>query len=134
MSPPNSNDKPYLVFGSPVVGEEEIAEMCATLRSGWLGTGPKVRKFEAQFRDYVGAKHAVAVNSCTAALHLSLIVSGIGPGDEVITTPMTFCATANAILHAGARPVFVDVDPDTMNMDPVGLAKAVTPLTRAILP
>ena len=86
------------------------------------------------FREYVGARHAVAVNSCTAALHLSLLVSGVGPGDEVITTPMTFCATANAILHAGARPVFVDVDPDTMNLDPAGVEAAITPRTRAIVP
>jgi dTDP-4-amino-4,6-dideoxygalactose transaminase len=131
---PDPNDKPYIVFGSPLIGEEEIAEVCATLRSGWIGTGPKVRHFEEVFRDYVGAKHAVAVNSCTAALHLSLIVSGVGPGDEVITTPMTFCATANAILHAGARPVFVDVDPRTMNIDPAAVADAINPRTRAIVP
>jgi dTDP-4-amino-4,6-dideoxygalactose transaminase len=134
MTLPDSNGRPYIVFGSPLIGEEEIAEICATLRSGWIGTGPKVRRFEELFREYVGAKHAVAVNSCTAALHLSLLVSGIGPGDEVITTPMTFCASANAILHAGARPVFVDVDPDTMNLDPAGIAAAITPRTRAILP
>lgn len=132
--PPSESGKSYIVFGSPVIGEEEIAEMCATLRSGWIGTGPKVRRFEDLFREYVGAKHAIAVNSCTAALHLSLLVSGVGPGDEVITTPMTFCATANAIIHAGARPVFVDVDPDTMNMDPAGIAAAITPRTRAIVP
>jgi FkbM family methyltransferase len=124
----------YIVFGAPQIEEEEIAEMCATLRSGWIGTGPKVRRFEDLFREYVGARHAVAVNSCTAALHLSLLVSGVGPGDEVITTPMTFCATANAILHAGARPVFVDVDRATMNLDPARIAAAITPRTRAILP
>jgi dTDP-4-amino-4,6-dideoxygalactose transaminase len=93
-----------------------------------------VRRFEEQFRDYTGARYAVAVNSCTAALHLSLLVSGVGPGDEVITTPMTFCATANAILHAGARPVFADVDPETMNLDPDAVAAAITPRTRAIVP
>jgi dTDP-4-amino-4,6-dideoxygalactose transaminase len=129
-----TKDKPYIVFGSPLIGDDEIAEVVATLRSGWLGTGPKVRRFEEMFRDYVGAKHAVAVNSCTAALHLSLLVSGVGSGDEVITTPMTFCATANAIIHAGARPVFVDVDPVTMNLDPAGVASAITPRTRAIVP
>ena len=91
----------YLVFGSPLIGEEEIAEVVATLRSGWLGTGPKVKRFEEMFREYVGAKHAIAVNSGTAALHLSMVVSGVGPGDEVVTTPMTFCATANAVLHTG---------------------------------
>ncbi len=128
------NGQPYIVFGSPLIGEEEIAEVCATLRSGWIGTGPRVRRFEELFGQYVGAKHAVAINSCTAALHLSLLVSGVGPGDEVITTPMTFCATANAILHAGARPVFVDVDPETMNLDPAGVAAAVTPRTRALVP
>jgi dTDP-4-amino-4,6-dideoxygalactose transaminase len=134
MALPGANGRPYIVFGSPLIGEEEIEEVCATLRSGWIGTGPKVRRFEELFRQYVGAKHAVAVNSCTAALHLSLLVSGVGPGDEVITTPMTFCATANAILHAGARPVFVDVDPETMNLDPAGVAAAITPRTRAIVP
>jgi dTDP-4-amino-4,6-dideoxygalactose transaminase len=134
MPQPGANGKPYIVFGSPLIGEEEIAEVCATLRSGWIGTGPRVRRFEELFRDYVGARHAVAVNSCTAALHLSLLVSGVGPGDEVITTPMTFCATANAILHAGARPVFVDVDAGTMNLDPAAVAAAITPRTRAVVP
>jgi dTDP-4-amino-4,6-dideoxygalactose transaminase len=134
MTLPGTNGRPYIVFGSPQIGEEEIAEMCATLRSGWIGTGPKVRRFEDLFREYVGARHAVAVNSCTAALHLSLLVSGVEAGDEVITTPMTFCATANAIQHAGARPVFVDVDPDTMNLDPAAVASAITPRTRAIVP
>ena len=124
----------YLVFGSPLIGEEEIAEVVATLRSGWLGTGPKVKRFEEMFREYVGAKHAIAVNSGTAALHLSMVVSGVGPGDEVVTTPMTFCATANAVLHTGATPVFVDVDPQTMNIDPTRIAAAITPRTRAILP
>ncbi|MBI4583930.1 MAG: DegT/DnrJ/EryC1/StrS family aminotransferase [Planctomycetes bacterium] len=123
-----------LIFGSPYIGEEEVAEVVATLRSGWIGTGPKVKKFEEMFREYVGAKHAIAVNSCTAALHLSLLVSGVGPGDEVITTPMTFCATANAILHTGARPVFADVDEATMNIDPGQIQAAITPRTRAIVP
>jgi dTDP-4-amino-4,6-dideoxygalactose transaminase len=134
MTTPDEKGQPYIVFGSPLIGEEEIEEVCATLRSGWLGTGPKVRRFEEMFREYVGARHAVAVNSCTAALHLSLLVSGVAPGDEVITTPMTFCATANAIVHAGARPVFVDVDPDTMNLDPAGIEAAITPRTRALVP
>jgi len=122
------------VFGAPFIGEEEIAEVCDTLRSGWLGTGPKVRRLEDLFREYTGAKHAVAVNSCTAALHLSLLVSGVGPGDEVITTPMTFCATTNAILHTGARAVFVDIDPVSMNIDPDQIAAAITPRTRALVP
>jgi len=123
-----------LVFGSPMIDEAEIAEVVATLRSGWIGTGPRVAHFEARFREYIGAQHAVALNSCTAALHLSLVVSGVGPGDEVITTPMTFCATANAILHTGARPVFVDVDRATGNIDPDLVEAAVTPNTKAILP
>src|SRR5262249_18655462 len=134
MTLPSPSGRPYIVLGAPLMGEGEIAEVCATLRSGWLGTGPKVRRFEELFRAYVGARHAVAVNSCTAALHLSLLVSGVGPGDEVITTPMTFCATANAILHAGARPPFVDVNPATMNLDPAAVAAAITPRTRAVVP
>ncbi|HEX2028781.1 MAG TPA: DegT/DnrJ/EryC1/StrS family aminotransferase [Nitriliruptorales bacterium] len=123
-----------LVFGSPLIGQPEIDEVVDSLRSGWIGTGPKVARFEEMFRDYVGARFAVAVNSCTAALHLSMLASQIGPGDEVITTPMTFAATANAIIHTGARPVFVDVDRGTQNISPDGIASAVTPRTRAIMP
>lgn len=124
----------FLVFGSPAIGEEEIAEVVATLRSGWLGTGPRTARFEADFRQYVGCAHAVALSSCTAGLHLALEALGIGPGDEVITTPLTFSATANVVVHAGARPVFADVDPATMNLDPEAVARAVTARTRAILP
>jgi dTDP-4-amino-4,6-dideoxygalactose transaminase len=124
----------YLVFGAPSIGPEEIAEVVATLRSGWIGTGPRVARFEADFARYVGAPQAVAVASCTAALHLSLLAAGIGPGDEVITTPLTFCATVNAILHAGARPVLADCDPATGNLDPERAAERVTPRTRALLP
>jgi dTDP-4-amino-4,6-dideoxygalactose transaminase len=124
----------FLPFGSPSFGEEEIAEVVATLRSGWIGTGPRVLQFERDFARYVGAKHAVAVNSCSAALHLSLIALRIGPGDEVITTPLTFAATANVIEHCGARPVFADIDPETFNLDPGKLEAAITPRTRAILP
>ena len=126
--------KDFLIFGSPAIEEGEIAEVVATLRSGWIGTGPRVARFEELFREYVGAKHAIALNSCTAALHLSMVVSGIGPGDEVITTPMTFCATANSIIHTGARPVFVDVERDTFNIDPDLIERAITPRTKAIVP
>jgi len=124
----------FLVFGSPRIEEDEIQEVVDALRSAWLGTGPKVARFEEMFRDYIGAKYALAVHSCTAALHLSLIASGVKPGDEVITTPMTFAATANAILHTGATPVFADVDRITMNIDPKEIEKKITPATKAILP
>ncbi|MGQ9857855.1 MAG: DegT/DnrJ/EryC1/StrS family aminotransferase [Thermodesulfobacteriota bacterium] len=108
----------FIVFGSPAIGEEEIQEVVDSIRSGWLSTGPKVARFEELFRRYVGSPHAIALNSCTAGLHLLLLAAGVGPGDEVLTTPMTFAATANVILHVGARPVFADVDPVTMNLDP----------------
>ena len=124
----------FLIFGSPAIEDEEIDEVVDTLRSGWLGTGPKVAQFEAMFREYMQVQHAVAVSSCTAALHLSMIAADIGPGDEVITTPMTFCATANAITHVGADPVFVDVRQDTMNINPDLIERAITARTRAILP
>lgn len=124
----------FLVFGAPAIEEAEISEVVATLRSGWLGTGPKVGRFEAQFRDYIGSRHALAVSSCTAALHLSMIAAGLKPGDEVITTPMTFASTANAILHAGARPVFADVEPGTLNLDPEQVERRINPRTRAIIP
>jgi dTDP-4-amino-4,6-dideoxygalactose transaminase len=124
----------FLVFGSPAINEPEIAEVEATLRSGWLGTGPRVQQFEADFREYVGAAYAVALSSCTAGMHLALDVLGINRGDEVITTPLTFSATANVIVHVGATPVFADVDQRTMNLDPEAVARAVSPRTKAILP
>ncbi|NEV64838.1 DegT/DnrJ/EryC1/StrS family aminotransferase [Thiorhodococcus minor] len=128
--------QPFIVFGAPQIERAEIDEVIATLESGWLGTGPRVAAFEKAFAAYKGAtpSHAAAVNSCTAALHVSMIASGIGPGDEVITTPLTFCATVNAIIHAGATPVLADVDPVTMNIDPAAIEAAITPRTRAILP
>jgi dTDP-4-amino-4,6-dideoxygalactose transaminase len=125
---------PVVEFSRPSIGDAEIAAVVEALRSGWLSCGPKVREFEAAFAAFVGARHAVAVNSCTAALHLSLLAAGIGPGDEVITTPLTFCATANAILHTGATPVFADIDRATMNIDPAAVASVITPRTRALLP
>lgn len=124
----------FLVFGAPLIEEPEINEVVDSLRSGWLGTGPKVAKFEQMFREYIGAQYAMAVNSCTAGLHLAMIVSGLVPGDEVITTPMTFCATVNTIIHAGATPVLVDCDRDTMLIDPQRIEDAITPRTRAIVP
>ncbi len=124
----------FLVFGSPRIEADEMDAVLACLRSGWIGTGPQVAAFETEFAAYKGASHAVAVNSCTAALHLALLAAGLAPGDEVITTAMTFCATVNAIIHAGATPVIVDVDPATGNIDPAAVAAAITPRTRAVLP
>lgn len=115
----------FIVFGSPAIGEEEIQEVVDSIRSGWLSTGPRVARFEELFRRYVGSPHAIALNSCTAGLHLLLVAAGVGPGDEVLTTPMTFAATANVILHVGARPVFADVDPVTMNLDPFEVRKVL---------
>jgi len=124
----------FLPFGAPVIGEEEIEEVVATLRSGWIGTGPKCWRFETQIAEYVGAAHAITASSCTAALHLALIAAGIKPGDEVIVPAMTFAATANVVEHVGATPKFVDVEPDTLNMDPRALEAAITPATRAVIP
>ena len=114
-TPVRSKDR-FLVFGSPMIEDAEIQEVVSSLKSGWLGTGPKVAQFENDFKAYKGASHAVAVNSCTAALHLSMLSADLEPGDEVITTPLTFCATVNTIIHAGATPVLADVDPVTMNL------------------
>jgi len=124
----------FLVFGAPLIEEPEIEEVVACMRRGWIGTGPKVGQFEDDFAAFKGSKHAIAVNSCTAALHLSLFAAGIGPGDEVITTPMTFCATINAIIHCGATPVLADCDRKTMNIMPEEIEKKVTGRTKAILP
>lgn len=124
----------FLVFGAPALEDDEIQEVVETLRSGWIGTGPKVARFEEDFARYKGAPHAVAVNSCTAALHLSFIAADFEPGDEVITTANTFCATVNAIIHAGAIPVLVDMDARTGNIDASQIEVAVTPRTRAICP
>ncbi len=124
----------FLAFGKPCLGEDEIQEVVDTLRSTWIGTGPKTIRFEEAFAQYVGSKRALAVNSCTAALHLGLLGAGIGPGDEVITTALTFAATVNVIVHTGAKPVFADIDPETLNIDPDAIQRAITPRTRAILP
>ncbi len=131
---PDQSASDGIVFGAPAIGQEEIDEVVDTLRSGWLGTGPKTRQFELQFAEYVGGCHAVGTNSGTAALHLALTALELGPGDEVITTPLTFAATANVIEHVGARPVFVDVREHDGNIDPHEVLAAVTERTRAILP
>ena len=123
----------FLPYSLPFVGEEEIAEVVDSLRSGWVTTGPKVKHFEDAFAAYVGARHAIAVNSCTAALHTSLAALGIGPGDEVIVPTLTFCATANVVIHLGATPVIVDVDQD-FYMSAEAVCRAITPRTRAIIP
>lgn len=133
QSPIRSKNR-FLVFGAPAIEEAEIQEVVASMESGWLGTGPKVAQFERDFGSYKGADHAAAVSSCTAALHLSILTAGMEPGDEVITSPMTFAATVNSIIHAGATPVLADVDPVTMNIDPARVEGAITPKTRAILP
>jgi dTDP-4-amino-4,6-dideoxygalactose transaminase len=124
----------FLVFGSPQIQDAEIEEVVASMRAAWLGTGPKVARFELAFCSYVGGAHAVAVNSCTAALHLSLLSAGLGRGDEVITSALTFAATVNAIIHTGATPVLADVDPRTMNIDPDDVERRITSATRALLP
>jgi len=124
----------YLVFGSPSIGEEEISEVCQSMRSGWVGTGPKVKKFEEMFKKFKNCRYAIGVSSCTAALHLSLLVLEIKPGHEVITTPLTFASTAHSIVHVGARPVFADVKLETMNIDPVAVEKKINRKTKAIIP
>ena len=124
----------FLVFGSPKIEEPEIQEVVECLRSGWISTGPRVGKFQELFKAYIGTRYAFALNSCTAGLHLSMIAAGLKPGDEVITTPMTFAATANSIVHTGATPVFADADRRTMNIDPAEIEKKITEKTRAIIP
>ena len=121
-------------FNRPSITKREIAEVVATLESGWITTGPRTRKFEEEFASYCGAKHAVAVNSCTAAMHLGLSAMNLQPGDEVITSPYTFAASAEVILYHGARPVFVDITPETFNIDPEQIEKSITEKTRVLLP
>jgi len=121
-------------MAKPVIGEEEIMEVEAVLRSGQLSDGEIVRKFEREFAAFTGTEHAVAVNSGTAAIYVALLAHGVGPGDEVITTPFSFVATANAILLTGARPVFADIHPDTFNLDPRDVRRKVTSSTKAVMP
>jgi dTDP-4-amino-4,6-dideoxygalactose transaminase len=124
----------FIVFGAPRIEQSEIDEVVRCLESGWIGTGPRVAQFEREFARYKDVASAAAVSSCTAAMHLSVLAAGIGEGDEVITTPMTFCATVNAVVHAGATPVLADVDPHTMNIDPAQIEARITPRTKALLP
>jgi dTDP-4-amino-4,6-dideoxygalactose transaminase len=124
----------FLPFSPPSIGEAEIVAVVDTLRSAWITTGPKTRRFEQEFAATLGAPGALALNSCTAGLHTALATLGIGPGDEVITTPLTFAASVNVIEHVGARPVLVDVEPDTLNIDPAAVARAITARTKAVLP
>ena len=123
-----------LGFQPPAIGEEEIAAVAETLRSGWLTTGPRAAELERRMAEYLEAEHVLALASGTAALHLSLVALGVGPGDEVVTTPITWPATANVVVHTGATPVFVDVRDDDLNIDPALAAAAVTERTKAILP
>lgn len=122
-----------LVFGQPLICEEEINEVVDSMRKSWLGTGPKVHRFENDFSKYKGVPSSVAVNSCTAALHLACVALNFKRGDEVITSAMTFCATINAIIHSGATPILADIDPDTLNIDPSEIEKKITKKTKAIL-
>ena len=123
----------YLIFGAPFIEQDEIEEVLSTFGSGWIGTGPRVHRFEDNFKLYKKASNAVAVSSCSAALHLSLLASELKPGDEVIVPAMTFCATVNAIIHSGVTPVLADVDLRTMNIDPKNIQDRITKKTKAIL-
>ena len=124
----------YIPYALPLIGEAEIQAVTDVMRSDWLTTGAQTKRFEADFAHFVEAPHAVALNSCTAALHLALLAAGVGPGDEVITTPLTFCATVNTILHVGATPVLADIDPVTLCLDPHAAEAKITPRTKAIVP
>ncbi|GAC1401732.1 MAG: DegT/DnrJ/EryC1/StrS family aminotransferase [Candidatus Velthaea sp.] len=124
----------FLPFHKPSFGPEELGQLSEALESGWLTRGPKTQQFEDMFRRYIGSTSAVGVNSATAGLHLALVCLGIGAGDEVITTPITYCATPNEIEHAGATPVFADIDPVTWLIDPASVEAKITPRTKAIMP
>lgn len=124
----------FLNFSPPFISDEEIEAVVDTLRSDWITTGPKTKLFEQTFAAYIGTENALALNSCTGGLHVALAALGIGPGDEVITTPMTFVCSANVIEHVGATPILADVEPDTLNIDPAKVSEKITPHTKAILP
>jgi dTDP-4-amino-4,6-dideoxygalactose transaminase len=124
----------FIPYALPLIEDDEIKEVVDTLKSNWLSKGPRTVEFEKIFTEYVGAEHGLGLNSCTAGLHISQLAAGIGEGDEVITTPYTFVASANTIIHTGATPVFVDIDPVTMNIDPKKIEEKITPKTKAIIP
>ena len=126
--------KDFLPFSPPTIGDAERNEVMDTLRSSWVTTGPKTKAFESRLGEYLGAPAVVALNSCTAGLHVGLVALGVGPGDEVIVPAMTFCATANVVEHVGAKPVIVDVSPDTLNLDPDAMARAITARSKAVIP
>src|SRR3954468_3284172 len=134
MSKLSSRRETMLGFQPPAIGDEEIAAVTETLRSGWLTSGPSAALLEERMKDFLEAEHVLALASGTAALHLSLVALGVGPGDDVITTPITWPATANVIVHTGATPVFVDVRENDLNIDPELAAAAVTDRTKALLP
>ncbi len=123
----------FLVFAQPLIEQPEMDEVLDSMRKAWLGTGPKVHRFERDFAAYKNLPHAAALNSCTAALHLACLALDIGPGDEVVTTAMTFCSSVNAIIHTGATPVLADIDPVTLNIDPASIEMCITPRTKALL-
>jgi dTDP-4-amino-4,6-dideoxygalactose transaminase len=132
--PPVRSKERFLVFGAPKITQAEIDEVVATLKSGWIGTGPKTARFQAEFAKYRKAQHAAAVSSATAALHLCMVARDLKAGDEVIVPALTFCATANAVIHAGGTPVIADIDPLTWNLDPADVARKITPRTKALMP
>jgi len=134
VQPTRTRRETLLGFQPPAIGDEEVDAVVETLRTGWIATGPRAAEFEERFADYVGARHAVSLASGTAALHLALLGAGVGEGDEVITTPITWPATGNVIVHSGARPVFVDVREEDLNIDPAAVAAAVTSRTKAVMP
>ncbi len=127
-------DEEFIIFGAPLIGQEEIDEVVDTLKSGWLSTGPKTKKFEEHLKKYIGIPYGVATNSCTSALHLVLKAYGIGPGDEVIVTPMTFAASVNVVEHVGATPIFADVEEKGFGIDPDNIEAAITKRTKAVIP
>ncbi|HXF51739.1 MAG TPA: DegT/DnrJ/EryC1/StrS aminotransferase family protein [Dehalococcoidia bacterium] len=126
--------EPFLPYSLPDIGDEEIDAVVETLRSGWLAPGPRVLAFEQAFAEWIGARHAIAVTSCTAGMHLALLACGVGPGDEVIVPAITFPATANVVIHTGATPVLADVDPRDLTLDPAAARAKLTPRTKAIIP